>query len=122
MRDTSLMEREGTLLPNKSATPTFRLASDKIQFWFFSAATLLSYVTILSTSFLSVILTSVSMDQRATGIILSSPIVTTVLAIFCAGFLIQRFSALRTAIAGQLICLFSFLSFEWTIPDFPGTL
>ena len=122
MRDTSHMVREGALLPNKPATATFRVASDGIQFWLFSAATLLTYVTILSTSFLSVILTSASMNQRATGIILSSPIITTVLAIFCAGFLIQTFSALRTAIAGQLICLFSFLSFEWTIPDFPGTL
>jgi MFS family permease len=116
------MERKGTLLPGESATSTFVLAGDKIQFWFFSAATLLTYVTILSTSFLSVILTSASMNQKATGIILSSPIVTTVLAIFFAGFLIQAFSALRTAIAGQLICLFSFLSFEWTIPDFAGTL
>ena len=109
-------------VPNRPVNPTSILAGDNAHFCFFCASTFLSYVTIQSTSYLSVILSSASMTQRATGIILSSPIIPTLLAIFCAGFLIQRFSALRTAVTGQLICLVSFLSFEWTIPDFTTTL
>jgi MFS family permease len=122
MEDTSPMEHQELPLSNAPASSSFVFPNDKIQFWFFCAATFLSYTTILSTSFLSVILTSASMSQTAIGIILSSPLITTVFAIFCAGFLVQSFSALTTAIVGQLICFISFLSFEWTGTCFVGAL
>ena len=62
MEDTSPMEHQELPLSNAPASSSFVFPNDKIQFWFFCAATFLSYTTILSTSFLSVILTSASMS------------------------------------------------------------
>jgi MFS family permease len=100
----------------------FRSASDKIQFWCFCLSTFLTYLTVMSTSFLSVVLSSASVSPGAIGLILASPVFTIIVAIFSAGFLIQAFSALSMATVGQLICLVSFISFQWAIPDLAGTL
>jgi MFS family permease len=107
-------EDSATIEPPRSA---FVSAPARSDFWLFCAATFLAFLSTSTLSFASVIFASVGMTEEQIGLVLSSPLIPISLAILVSGYIIDRFSALRVAVVGQLISLVAFLSFQFTIAD-----
>lgn len=91
----------------------------RIQFWTMCAATFLAFITSSTLYYLPVLLVKLGVSDATAGAITASSAIPITLAILLSGKLITYFDALRLALLGQLMTLFSYIALNWYILE-PG--
>jgi MFS family permease len=108
-------------MPASEGPSAFVAPGAKIEFWAFTIATFLAFLTASILPFLSAILASTGMSTNDIGIVLSAPVVPVTATLLLSGEIINRYGSYLTALIGLLLFLFSMVAFQAVIASMIGS-